>query len=138
MSTNKEKVEAVLRDTLFETMSRSDLEKFAKTATAEVETLEAKVDELVSVHTADLSLIATMADEIASLKAALTAMEACEDDDHVCPQVVFENYERVREKQASKIRELEKDLEEYKQDLTISRVAHADTLEKFDYEDWRL
>src|SRR5262245_57207564 len=67
MSTNKEKVEAVLRDTLFETMSRSDLEKFAKTATAEVETLEAKVDELVSVHTADLSLIATMTEEIATL-----------------------------------------------------------------------
>src|SRR5215475_6161444 len=91
------------------------------------------IDELVEVHAADLSLIATMTDEIASLKAALTAMEACEEDDHVCPQVVFTNYERVRERQAKRIAELERDVEQYKQELTISRMAHINTHEQPDY-----
>src|SRR5689334_15799341 len=50
--------------------------------------------------------------ENAALKAALDAKSAtvCPEDDHVCPDVLIENYERLRAHQVAKIRGLEADL----------------------------
>jgi hypothetical protein len=78
--------EEMLNDILFESLTREELERLMKHTYADHQRLEAEVE---------------------ALKAALAAMPACAEDDHVCPQVVFENYEMLREHQRDKIRLLE-------------------------------